>query len=83
MSYGYDFCGKRLKIENKSYIIEDVENNGYVKFSDNGSICYKYVQPLYIYQSAEEQEQTKQEIIQFLKDNIKVVEEEEEEEEEE
>ena len=81
MSYGYDFCGKRLKIENKSYIIEDVENNGYVKFSDNGSICYKYVQPLYIYQNAEEQEQTKQEIIQFLKDNIKVEEEEEEEEE--
>ena len=69
--YGHDFCGNRLKIENKSYIIVDVENNGFLKCSDNNTICFKFVNPFYIYQTEEEQEETKNEIIDFLKQNVK------------
>ena len=69
--YGHDYCGNRLKVENKSYIIEDVKNNGFIKCNDNNTICYKIINPFYIYQTDEEKEETKQEIIDFLKENVK------------
>lgn len=43
---GVDFMGKRLTIDDKSYIIVDVENNGFIKLTtDLNNKCYKFVNP--------------------------------------
>lgn len=43
---GYNFTGKRLTIGENSYIIVDVENNGFIKLTtDLNNKCYKFVNP--------------------------------------
>lgn len=43
---GVNFTGKRLTIDDKSYIIVDVENNGFIKLTnDINNKCYKFVNP--------------------------------------
>lgn len=43
---GYNFTGKRLTIDDNSYIIVDVENNGFIKLTtDLNNKCYKFVNP--------------------------------------
>lgn len=43
---GVNFTGKRLTIDDLSYIIVDVENNGFVKLTnDTNNKCYKFVNP--------------------------------------
>lgn len=45
---GSDFYGKRLKFDDKEYIIEDVRNNGFCILNYSGSGILKYVNPKYI-----------------------------------
>jgi hypothetical protein len=43
---GVNYTGKRLTIDDKSYIIVDVENNGFIKLTtDLNNKCYKFVNP--------------------------------------
>lgn len=43
---GVNFTGKRLTIDDKSYIIVDVENNGFIKLTTSlDNKCYKFVNP--------------------------------------
>ena len=43
---GVNYTGKRLTIDDKSYIIVDVENNGFIKLTnDINNKCYKFVNP--------------------------------------
>jgi hypothetical protein len=43
---GVNFTGKRLTIDDKSYIIVDVENNGFIKLTNEiNNKCYKFVNP--------------------------------------
>lgn len=45
-SNGVNFTGKRLTIDDKSYIIVDVENNGFIKLTTSSeNKCYKFVNP--------------------------------------
>lgn len=45
---GSDFYGKRLKFDDKEYIIEDVRNNGFCVLNYGGSGILKYLNPKYI-----------------------------------
>lgn len=45
---GTDFYGKRLKFDDKEYIIEDVRNNGFCVLNYGGSGILKYLNPKYI-----------------------------------
>jgi len=45
---GQNFTGKKLTFDDKEYKIKDVRNDGFIIFMYADSLCYKYVNPIYI-----------------------------------
>lgn len=79
---GHNFTGKQLTFTAEEYIIIDVKNNGYFVIATSGNICYKTINPLYIYQTEAEKQATKEinvaKIRQHIKDEIEASQQEEE-----
>lgn len=45
---GQNYMGKKLTFDNKEYKIKDVRNDGYIILIYGDSLCYNYVNPIYI-----------------------------------
>lgn len=56
---GTNYLGNKLTFDNNSYTIKDVRSNGFLVLATNGSICDNYLNPVYIYQNADEKLATK------------------------
>lgn len=45
---GQNYTGKRLTFDAKSYKIKDVRNDGFIILVYGGSLCFNYINPIYI-----------------------------------
>jgi hypothetical protein len=59
-----------LTFDNKEYKIKDVRSNGFFVINYGGSECYNFINPKYIYQTSNEQAETKSENVAKIKQHI-------------
>lgn len=64
---GKNFLGNKLTFDNKEYKIEDVRNDGDIILSNGGNSCFNYVNPALLYQTDEEQAETKDNNVDKIK----------------
>jgi cell wall-associated NlpC family hydrolase len=67
---GQNYLGNKLTFDNKEYKIKDVRSNGFFVINYGGSECYNFINPKYIYQTSNEQAETKSENVAKIKQHI-------------
>jgi hypothetical protein len=67
---GSNYLGNKLTFDNKSYIIKDVRNDGFLVLDNGGNVCYNFINPKQIYQTDTEKTETKRKNVEKIKAHI-------------